>query len=72
MANDKTELRGLVSQELAAALDAIAMAKGMDRHAYVVQVLEAEVKKVTHEVSVIARVLRGNPYLSEPCGGNAE
>jgi len=72
MANDKTELRGLVPHDLAAALDGIAMAKGMDRHAYVVQVLEAEVKKVTHEVSVIARVLRGNPLMPDASGGHAE
>lgn len=72
MANDKTELRGLVPHDLAAALDGIAMAKGMDRHAYVVQVLDAEVKRVAHEAMVLHRVLRGNPYLTEPCGGNAE
>ena len=68
MAADKTELRGLVSSELAVALDAIAMAKGMDRHTYVVQVLEAEARKVAHEASVIARVLRGNPYLTDAQG----
>ena len=72
MATDKTELRGLVTSDLAIALDAIAMAKGLDRHTYVVQVLEGEVRKVTHEASVIHRVLRGNPYLTEPHGGQAE
>lgn len=72
MAADKTELRGLVSNDLASALDAIAMARGMDRHAYVVQVLDAEVKRVAHEAMVLHRVLRGNPYLTEPCGGNPE
>ena len=34
---------------LAQALDAIAMSKGMDRNTYVVQILEAEVKRVAHE-----------------------
>ena len=72
MAADKTELRGLVSSELAVALDAIAMAKGMDRHTYVVQVLEAEARKVAHEASVIARVLRGNPYLTDAHGVHTE
>ena len=72
MAADKTELRGLVTSDLATALDAIAMAKGMDRHAYVVQVLEAEVKKVAHEAMLLSRMLRGNPYMAEPCGGKSE
>lgn len=72
MAADKTELRGLVSSDLAAALDGIAMAKGMDRHAYVVQVLEGEVRKVAHEAMVVHRVLRGNPYLADQPGGPQE
>jgi hypothetical protein len=68
MSADKTELRGLVPTDLAAALDAIAMSKGMNRNDYVNQVLDAEVKKVCHASSVIHRVLRGNPYLTE-CEG---
>ena len=72
MAIDKTELRGLVSADLAQALDAIAMSRGLDRHAYVVQVLEADVKRVVHEASVIHRVLRGNPYLVHCHGSSAE
>lgn len=72
MAIDKTELRGLVSADLAQALDAIAMSRGMDRHAYVVQVLEADVKRVVHEASVITRVLRGNTYLMDLNGGKSE
>lgn len=72
MAIDKTELRGLVSADLAQALDAIAMSRGLDRHAYVVQVLEADVKRVVHEASVIHRVLRGNPYLIQCHGSSAE
>lgn len=70
--SDNTELRGLVSADLAQALDAIAMARGMNRHAFVVQVLEAEVKRVVHEVSVISRVLRGNPLMPDANGGRAE
>jgi hypothetical protein len=65
MATEKTELRGLVSNHLASALDAIAMARNLDRHAYVVAVLEAEVKKVAHENSVLVRTMRGNPYFTE-------
>lgn len=70
--SDTTELRGLVSTDLAQALDAIAMARGMNRHAYVMQVLEAEVRRVAHEVSVIARVMRGNPFLGDADGGRTE
>lgn len=51
--------------ELAQALDAIAMAKGYDRNAYVVQVLEAEVRRYLHETSVVQRALAGNPLLAE-------
>lgn len=72
MAADKTELRGMVSSDLAVALDAIAMARGMDRHSYVVHVLESEVKKVAHEAMLLSRMLRGNPYMAEPCGKNTE
>ena len=67
--HDKTELRGLCPAHLAQALDAIAMARGVDRNTYVVAVLENEVKKVAHEASLITRVMRGNPYLTE---GGAE
>jgi hypothetical protein len=66
----RVELRGLCSPELASALDAIAMSRGMDRNAYVVQVLEADVKRVLHESSVINRALRGNPLLEEVMGTN--
>jgi len=72
MAADKTELRGLVTADLAQALDAIAMAKGLDRHAYVVSILEAEVKRVTHEAMLVCRVLRGNPLLADTQGGKPE
>jgi NAD(P)H-hydrate repair Nnr-like enzyme with NAD(P)H-hydrate dehydratase domain len=67
--HEKTELRGLCPAHLAQALDAIAMARGLDRNTYVVTVLENEVKKVAHEATVLHRALRGNPYLTE---GGAE
>lgn len=72
MGADVTELRGVVSSDLAQALDAIAMAKGLNRHAYVVQVLEGEVRRVVHEASVISRVLRGNPLASDSSGGRPD
>lgn len=66
MAHDKTELRGLSPTDLAQALDAIAMSEGMDRNTYVIKVLDAEVKRVTHKQMMLSRTLKGNPYLTEP------
>jgi hypothetical protein len=65
---NKTELRGLCPTELAQALDAIAMTKGLDRNAFVIQVLEAEVRRVLHDASVLHRALRGNPLMSDGNG----
>ena len=64
-AADKIELRGLCPADLAQALDAIAMAKGMDRNSYVVHVLSSEVRRYLAEASVAMRALQGNPLLSE-------
>jgi len=68
MAADKSELRQLAPTHLLQALDAIAMAKGMERHAYIEAVLTAEAKKVAHEAMVLSRCLHGNPLLSESSG----
>jgi hypothetical protein len=68
MATDKSELRQLAPTHLLQALDAIAMARGMERHAYIEAVLTAEAKKVAHEAMVLSRCLQGNPLLSESTG----
>ena len=68
MATDKTELRQLVPTCLVQALDAIAMARGVERHTYVESVLTMEVKRVAHEASVVARCLRGNPLMPDGAG----
>lgn len=68
MASDKSELRQLTPTSLLQALDAIAMAKGLERHVYVEAVLRAEVVKVGHEAMVIARCLNGNPLVSDDSG----
>lgn len=68
MATDKSELRQLAPTHLLQALDAIAMARGMERHAYIEAVLTAEAKKVAHEAMVLSRCLQGNPLLSESSG----
>ena len=72
MSPDNVELRGIVSADLAQALDAIAMAKGLNRHAYVVSILDAEVKRWVREASMGTRVLRGNTYLTDAEGGRTE
>ena len=68
MSGDKVELRGLFPLELAQALDAIAMAKGLDRNAFVVHVLTSEVRRYLAEANVALRALRGNPLLAESDG----
>ena len=68
MATDKSELRQLAPTHLLQALDAIAMARGMERHAYIEAVLMAEAKRVAHEAMVLSRCLQGNPLLSESSG----
>ena len=72
MTQDRIELRGLCPVELAQALDAIAMAKGIDRNAYVVHVLASEVRRYLAEASVATRVLQGNPLLTEAQGRNVQ
>ena len=68
MAADKAELRQLAPVSLLQALDAIAMAKGMERHAYIEAVLKAEVVNVGHEAMAVARCLQGNSLVSESNG----
>ena len=71
MAADKSELHQLAPNHLLLqALDAIAMAKGMERHTYIEAVLKAEVVRVGHEAMVVARCLQGNPLLSDDAGVN--
>ena len=65
MSSETKELRGLAPADLVRALDAIALAKGIDRNAYVNQVLESHVKSYLAELTVVTSMLRGNPLLSE-------
>jgi hypothetical protein len=62
---DMKELRGLAPANLVCALDAIAMARGMDRNAYVNAVLERHVRSYLDELSVVTASLKGNPLLTE-------
>jgi hypothetical protein len=76
MANqDMKELRGLAPADLVKALDAIAMAKGLDRNAYVNAVLEKHVRSYLDELSVVSSSLKGNPLLTDSSrngGGNSQ
>jgi len=65
MSSETKELRGLAPADLVRALDAIALAKGIDRNAYVNQVLESHVKSYLAELTLVGSMLRGNPLLSE-------
>jgi len=65
MSGETKELRGLAPADLVRALDAIALAKGMDRNAYVNQVLELHVKSYLDELTVVTSMLRGNPLLTD-------
>lgn len=70
MNGETKELRGLAPADLVRALDAIALAKGLDRTAYINQVLERHVKSYIDELNVVTQMLRGNPLLSESSRSN--
>lgn len=72
MAAEKTELRGLANTELVQALDALAHAEGVERTVYVNRVLDAHVRSFCHKQILVARMLRGNPYLSDSNAGVTE
>ena len=62
------ELRGLCDANIVRALDAIALARGLDRNAYVCEVLAAHVDKYFVEHTLVASMMRGNPLLKESQG----
>jgi hypothetical protein len=51
------------------ALDAIAMARGIDRTELITRILTAEVKQISHEATLVTRMMRGNPLAMEPVAG---
>lgn len=65
MSPETKELRGDCPADLVRALDAIALAKNMDRSKYVNQVLAAHVNSYLAEVTVVTAMLRGNPLLPD-------
>lgn len=59
------ELRGQAPVDLVRALDAIALAKGLDRNAYVNTILQAHVASYLSELSLVMSMCRGNPLLPD-------
>lgn len=70
--HEKVELRGQAPVALAQALDAFAMADGMDRNAYINMVLTAHVEKEAHKTILRSRMLQGNPLFTESAGTKSE
>lgn len=64
MASDTKELRGDAPTELVTALDALALAKDLTRHAYVLEVLSGHVSRELLRHIVETNALRGNPLLA--------
>ena len=65
MACEMKELRGQSPADLVRALDAIALAKNMDRNEYVNQLLTLHVKTYLAELTVVQNMLRGNALLPD-------
>ncbi len=70
--SDKSELCGLCPNDLVQALDAIAHSEGLSRNEYVNRVLDMHVKLVAHKQIMLARMLKGNPYLEQTDGRATE
>jgi len=70
MSDNVKELRGLADADLVKALDAIALAKGLDRNAFVNQILGAYVKNFFNELSLVTRMCQGNPLMTESQGND--
>lgn len=66
MSQQKTEFRFDGPNDLAQALDAIALSYGIPRTAYILRVLSREVNAVAHRAMVLQRCAVGNPRLSAP------
>ena len=61
---DFKELRGDAPVDLVCALDALALAEDLTRHAYMLVVLKKHVAKELHKHNVVGSALRDNPLLS--------
>lgn len=66
--SEKLELRINIPKDLMAMVDAIAQAQGSNRGDVVTDWLTEKSMKISHEAIVLARMLRGNPMLSDNDG----
>jgi hypothetical protein len=69
---DKVELRGEITADIISVIDAESMAVGKDRIRMVEEILGDWAKKRLHAASLLYRVSRNNPALSEAFGGSSE
>lgn len=71
MPSETKELRGDAPADLVRALDALALSRDMARNAYVIDVLEAHVRKELHRVSLVNSMMRGNTLLPDGARSDA-
>ena len=64
-ADDTKELRGDAPADLVRALDALALAEGLSRTAFINKILSGHVKSVFDKHRLIQRMCGDNPLLSE-------
>ena len=62
---EQSELRGDISKHLLQAADALAQVADMTRIRWVEQLIQREVEMKLHQLTVLNRMLRGNPLLSD-------
>ncbi|GAB2531290.1 hypothetical protein [Simplicispira piscis] len=66
--NDKAELRMMVPVRLMAIFDAVSLARNQERFELVLEELSKSADRWEHEATLIHRVTRGNPSLSDTNG----
>jgi hypothetical protein len=69
---DISELRINIPRDLMAMIDAIALARNSDRTKLTIEWMSEKSLKVSHEAIVLARMVHGNPMLSEQPGKASE
>lgn len=69
---EKTELRWESDRFVVDMLDAVSGARSMSRTSLAEAVLKEWAHRQLHEANAIARVMRGNPLLSEAAGNVSE
>ena len=72
MAKETTELRGMCPSDTVAILDAVSIARSINRIDLVNEVLGKFAEKTLHEANIVMRVTRGNPELLEALGKHSE